>query len=118
MSVQVVSGDSEFVLDISGWTAAATLRRKIIVPYTSIENVQAGNFKFPWTAVRRTGIAALGYKAGHFVMDGEQYFLSYHDADKVVILDLKGHEFDKMVLESADPEQLANTIAKNCSTHK
>jgi hypothetical protein len=114
----VVTGDSEFVLDISGWTAVASLRKKIVVPYTSVKNVQTGNFKFPWTAVRRAGIAALGRKAGHFIMDGEQYFLSYRDADKVVILDLKGHEFDKMVLESADPGQLANTIVELCSSSK
>lgn len=117
MSVQVVAGDSEFVLDISGWTAVATLRRKIIVPYTSVENVRTGNFKLPWTAVRRTGIAATGYKAGHFVLDGEQYFLSFHDTGKVVILDLIGHEFDKMVLEIADPEQLINTISKCSPAH-
>ena len=115
MSVQVVLDDSAFILNISGWMTVATLRKEIKIPYTMIEGVQAGGFKFPWTAIKRTGITTAGYKAGHFVIDGKKYFLSYHDANKVVILDLKGYEFDKIVIESEDPEQLANDILMRCA---
>ncbi|MGF9965122.1 hypothetical protein [Bacillus rhizoplanae] len=118
MSVQIVLDDSDLILNISGWTAVTTLRKKIKIPYTSVEEVQVGNFKFPWTAIKRTGITTFGYKAGLFIIDEKQYFLSYHDANKVIILSLKGYEFDKIVIESEAPEQLANTILMRCSSHK
>jgi len=117
MSVQVVLGDLGVEVNISGWTAVTTLRKTIQIPYASIEKVQSGNFKFPWTAVKRTGIAAPRYKAGIFIIDEKKYFLAYHDADKVVILDLKGFEFDQIVIESDNPEQLANHILLCRASH-
>ncbi|WMT39369.1 hypothetical protein RE628_18185 [Paenibacillus sp. D2_2] len=72
MGVQMMLGDRELVVSISGWEVAAIL---------------------------------------------ENYFLSYHDAKKVVILSLKGVSFDKVVLESEDPEQLANDIRSRCTSH-
>ncbi|MCC3372086.1 hypothetical protein [Cohnella sp. REN36] len=77
MSVQVVLGDRGVEVNISGWTAVTNLRKTIHIPYSSIEEVQSGNFKFPWTAVKRTGIASPRYKAGVFIIDGKKYFLSY-----------------------------------------
>jgi len=118
MSVQIVLDDSDLILNISGSTAITTMRRKIKIPYTSVEEVQVGNFKFPWTAIKRTGITTFSYKAGIFVIDGKKYFLCYHDTNKVVILDLKGYEFDKIVIESEEPEQLANNILMRCSSQK
>ncbi|MDH4617698.1 hypothetical protein [Brevibacillus sp. AY1] len=100
MSVQVVQGDQDLFLHISGWTAVATLRRKIAIPYSTVEEVQVGNFQFPWTAIKRTGITSLGYKAGHFLIDEKKYFLSFHDDNRAVILSLKDNEFDHIVMES------------------
>ncbi|MEI3611514.1 hypothetical protein [Pseudogracilibacillus sp. SO30301A] len=37
MSFQVVLGDRELLLNISGWTAVLTLRKEIKIPYTSKE---------------------------------------------------------------------------------
>jgi hypothetical protein len=116
VSIQVVLEDSEFILDISGWTAVTNLRRKIKIPYNSVVEVQTGSFKFPLTAIKRTGITTLDYKAGIFLIDGKKYFLSYHSDNKVIILSLKENEFDKVVIESEDPEQLANNILMRCSS--
>ena len=118
MSVQVVLGDQDFSLHISGWTAVATLRRKITIPYSAVEEVQVGNFQFPWTALKRTGIASLGYKAGHFLIDEKKYFLFFHDENKAVMLRLKGNEFDHIVMENENPEELANHILIRSSSHK
>lgn len=117
MGFQVILGDRGIEVNISGWTAVTTLRKTIQIPYASIEEVQPGNFKFPWTAVKRTGIASPRYKAGIFIIDEKKYFLAYHDACKVVILDLKRFEFDKIVIESDDPEQLANHILLRRASH-
>ncbi|WP_148466580.1 PH domain-containing protein [Paenibacillus sp. GM2] len=115
MSVQVVLGDRELIVNISGLEVAAILKKEIKIPYASIVDVQPGSFEFPWTAVKRTGITTNNYKAGSFVIQREKYFLAYHDAHKVVILNLDGAEFDKIVLGSEAPEQLANDIRSHCS---
>lgn len=114
MSVQIEMGETALILNISGGTAVTTFRRKIEIPYNSFEEVQVGNFKFPLSAIKRTGITTLGYKAGIFIIDKKKYFLSYHDANKVAILGLKGFEFDKIVIENEDPEQLAKNILMRC----
>ena len=115
MSVQIEFGDTSLILNISGKTMVTTLRKKIEIPYNSVEEVQISNFKFPLTAVKRTGITTIGYKAGIFIIDKKKYFLSYHDANKVAILGLKGFEFDKIVVESEEPEQLEKSILMRCS---
>lgn len=114
MGVQVNLGNMDIDFKISGWTAVACLRKEIKIPYTSIEQVRVGNFELPWNAVKRTGISVPhGYKAGYFLYNGQKYFLSYHDANQAVILDLKGCEFDKVVFQSEAPQHLADHILKN-----
>lgn len=115
MSVQIEFGDSALILNISGRTMVTTLRKKIEIPYNLVEEVQVGNFKFPLTAIKRTGITTIGYKAGIFIIDKKKYFLSYRDANKVAILGLKGFEFDKIVIENEDPEQLEKNLLMRCS---
>ncbi|MFJ7935928.1 hypothetical protein [Sporosarcina sp. NPDC096371] len=118
MRIQLVFEECDLLLKISGWTAVLTQRRNIKIPYTSIENVQVGHFKYPWTAIKKTGIATSSYKAGLFIIDGDKYFLSFNDADNVVTLDLKGFEFDKIVIEIEDRKQLANELLTRCSSIK
>ncbi|MFD0714380.1 PH domain-containing protein [Paenibacillus sp. GCM10027626] len=110
MSIQVILGDRALILNFSSWAAVTNLRSRIEIPYTSIDELQVGAFEFPLTAIRKTGISALNYKAGVFVIDGKKYLLSYRDASKVVILGLKEHEFNKIVIESEAPEQLVNNL--------
>ncbi|MEI3614445.1 hypothetical protein [Pseudogracilibacillus sp. SO30301A] len=115
MSFQVVAGDRELLLNISGWTAALTLRREIKIPYTSIEEIRVGKFHFPWTtAIKRTGITTFKYKAGIFMIKDEKYFLAYHNENEVVMLKMKGCEFDHIVFESRNYKQLIHEIMRNC----
>ncbi|MBO0994950.1 hypothetical protein [Bacillus sp. SD088] len=115
MSFQVVAGDRELLLNISGWTAALTLRKEIKISYTSIEEIQLGKFHFPWTAaIKKTGITTFGYKAGIFMIEDKKYFLAYHNQNEVVILQLKCCEFDHVVFESENPRQLVHEMMRNC----
>ncbi|MBW8348004.1 hypothetical protein K0H71_00930 [Bacillus sp. IITD106] len=115
MSFQVVAGDRELILNISGWTAALTLRKEIKIPYTSIEEIRVGKFHFPWTAaIKRAGITTFGYKAGIFMIINEKYFLAYYNANEVIMLCLKGCEFDHVVFESSNHKQLVHEMMKNC----
>lgn len=110
MSIQAVLGDRALILNFSSWAAVTNLRSRIEIPYDSIDELQAGTFEFPLTAIKRTGIASLNYKAGVFIINEKKYLLSYYDASRVVIIGLKGHEFNKIVIESEAPEELVNNI--------
>ncbi|WP_026909286.1 hypothetical protein [Paucisalibacillus globulus] len=115
MGFQVVAGDRELLLNISGWTAALTLRREIKIDYISIEEIRVGKFHFPWTvAIKRTGITTFGYKAGIFMIEDKKYFLAFHNENEVVMLKLKGCEFDYIVFESRNYKQLVHEIMRNC----
>ncbi|MBO0994430.1 PH domain-containing protein [Bacillus sp. SD088] len=115
MSFQIMTGDQELRLNISGWTAALTLRKEIKIPYSSIEEIRVGKFHFPWAAaIKRTGITTTGYKAGIFIIEDKKYFLAYHHADQVVMLQLKGCEFDHVVFESENPKQVVHEMMRNC----
>ncbi|KRG13655.1 hypothetical protein ACA30_14210 [Virgibacillus soli] len=115
MSFQVVADDRDLRLNISGWTAALTLRREIKIPYTSMEEIHVGTFHFPWTAaIKRTGITTSSYKAGIFMIEDKKYFLAYHNENKVVMLKLRGGEFDYIVFESKNDKQLVHEIMRHC----
>ncbi len=115
MRFQVVSNDNELLLNIPGWTAALTMRKEIKIPYTLIEEIRVGSYSFPWkTAIKRTGITTSGQKAGIFIIEGKKYFMAYHNANEIIMLRLKEHEFDYVVFESGNKEQLVNDIKKHC----
>lgn len=115
MGFQVVSGDRGLLLNLSGWTAVLTLKKEIKIPYSSIEEIRVGQFHFPWTSViKKTGISASGYKAGIFIIEGEKSFLAYHNENEVMMLRLKGSEFDQVVFESGDRQHLVNEILRRC----
>jgi hypothetical protein len=115
MSRQVVFENEQVVIKFSGLTALAGLKQELKIPYSSIKNVDAGHFKLHWTALRFFGTSIPnGYKAGRFQYKGQKYFLSYNDASQVVILDLEGHDYDKVVIQVGSPKQIKQAILKRC----
>ncbi|WP_047152500.1 PH domain-containing protein [Aneurinibacillus tyrosinisolvens] len=115
MSRHVIFGNDELVIRFSGLTALAGLKHELKIPYSSIKNVQAGNFKLHWNALRLFGTSIPnGYKAGRFIYKGQKYFLSYNDASQVVVLDLEGYDYDKVVVQIGTPKQIKQAILKRC----
>lgn len=113
MGIQILLGNSALKLNLSGGTAITNLRKQITIPYASIITVHAGSFNFPLTSIKILGIAGIDHKAGHFVINGDRYFLSYYDSNEVVIIDLDDHEFHKIVIQNEDPKQLVNDILQH-----
>lgn len=108
--------EAEVVINFTGLTAAAGLKSELNIPYKAVQNVEAGNFKLHWAALRVGGTSVpFGYKAGRFVYKGQKYFLSYRDASRVVVLTLKDFDYDKVVIESGNPKQIKRAILKRCS---
>ncbi|NIK11501.1 hypothetical protein [Alkalibacillus almallahensis] len=104
--MQVELRDDVVLLNISGWTSLFTFRKTLTIPYESIVDVAKTDYRLPLTAIRRTGIRMPHYKGGHFNTSGEKHFVSFHDENRVVVLHLQSHEFDKVVVESKNPDQL------------
>lgn len=112
MGVEINLHESYLTVKFSGWTELVTFRKQVEIPYTSIVRARADYFKLPLTAKRRTGIATSRYKVGHFRVDKEKYFVTYRDRYKAVMLELNGHEFDKVIIQNSHPQQLAEEIKK------
>ncbi|MFJ8259588.1 PH domain-containing protein [Peribacillus asahii] len=115
MSRSIIFKENELIIKFSGLTALAGLKQELKIPYSSIKNVQAGNFKLHWNALRLFGTSIpKGYKAGRFLYKGQKYFLSYNDTNQVVVLDLEEYEYDKIVVQVGSPKQIRTAILKRC----
>lgn len=115
MGRQIQFEENELVIRFSGLTIAAGLKSELRIPYQSIKNVEAGNFKLHWTALRIGGTSVpFGYKAGRFTYKGQKYFLSYSDASQVILLDLENYDYDKVVVQAGNPKQIKRAILKRC----
>jgi hypothetical protein len=115
MGQSIMFGTHEIVIKFSALTTIAGLKHELKIPYSAIKNVEAGNFKLHWSALRVGGTSIpFGYKAGRFRYNGQKYFLSYNDPSKVVVLDLEGYEYDKVVVQVGQPKQIKQAILKRC----
>ncbi|MFC3885947.1 hypothetical protein ACFOU2_21710 [Bacillus songklensis] len=115
MSRSITFEENELIIRFSGLTAFAGLKQELKIPYSSIKNVQAGNFKLHWNALRLFGTSIpRGYKGGRFLYKGQKYFLSYNDVNQVVVLDLEGYDYDKVVVQVGSPKQIKSAILKRC----
>jgi hypothetical protein len=104
---------NELIIKFSGLTVLAGLKQELRIPYDKIKHVQAGNFKLHWSALRMMGTSVPnGYKAGRFLYKGQKYFLSYNNVSQVVVLDLEGYDYDKVVVEVGTPKQIKQAISK------
>lgn len=115
MSREIIFDKNELRIKFSGISLIAALKGELKIPYSSIKSVQAGNFKLHWSALRVGGTSIPnGYKAGRFLYKGNKYFLSYRNPGHVVILDLEGYDYDKVVIEVGAPKEIKNGIIKRC----
>lgn len=106
---------NELVITFSGLTILAGLKSELRIPYTSIKNINAGNFKLHWAAIRIGGTSVpFGLKAGRFLHKGKKYFLSYSNPSQVVELDLEDYDYDKIVVQAGNPKQIKQAILKRC----
>lgn len=115
MSREIIFNKDELVIKLSGLSMIAALKGELKIPYSTIKSVDTGNFKLHWSALRVGGTSIpYGYKAGRFLYKGQKYFLSYKNPGHVIILDLEGHDYDKVVIEAGSPKEIKNGILKRC----
>ncbi|BAU27775.1 hypothetical protein DFP93_10997 [Aneurinibacillus soli] len=115
MSRKIEWQEDKMVICFTGLTSVAALKRELEIPYSTIKKVSAGTFEVsPFSF--RIGTSGIGknLKEGRFLHNGEWYFLSFENHEHVVILELEGHEYQKVVFEHEKPESLLKEILHRC----
>lgn len=116
MARKIELNETEIVIHFTGLTSAAALQRKLIIPYQSITKVTIEDYQPSWLAFRiGTAIPGFDIYEGKFYKSGEWHFLSYENRDKVITIDLEGHDYKKVVFEVENPEETQKAIIQKCS---
>lgn len=111
MSRRVEFHENQLVLHLTGLTSFAALKRELEIPYSTIKNIQVDTFTIsPFTFRVGTSTIGQGIREGRFLQNGKWIFLSYENNQQVVILDLQGHEYAKVVFEVENPELVKKSI--------
>lgn len=97
-------GESAFTLKLVGLLSFLALKRKVVVPYRTIMNVNVDVFDAPAWMLRMPGtsFAPLHIYEGSFRYANEWYFLSYEGRKPVVMIETDGHGRYKYVIFEID----------------
>jgi hypothetical protein len=105
--------EDALVVRYSGVAAAACLRRHVRVPYTSIRSVGVGLDDPPGALAWRLGLSTPPFgttQRGRFRREGGWSFLDVDDRERAVVVDLEGHELNRVALTVDDPRSLAERL--------
>ncbi len=101
---------------LRGLPMAGSLRRRVDIPYRSVQEIEVGPLPTGRpTLWRLGGLAAGGRLFGTFRRDGRWLFLAVHRRDRVVHLRLDGTgpervRFAEVAVSSDDPDALAAAL--------
>ena len=112
-SVEITADD--VVVRLSGWTAAAALKRTLRIPRAAIRGVSSAPWHGDGWRIAGTAIPFRDYRQGWFRRDGQWQFLSFERRDRVVAISvdrrLGSVRFDVAVVGVDDPEAVAARLA-------
>jgi hypothetical protein len=63
----------------------------------------------------RIGTSIADFRAGRFLLSDKWSFVSYENHKDVIVLELSNHEFDKVVFQIGEPEQVKSEILEHIS---
>jgi hypothetical protein len=109
-TVEIVDGD--VVIELSGWTAAAAIRRRLRIPREAIRSASTDRYERDGFRVGGTAIPLSDYRQGRFWKRGERTFLSFEDRARTVTLELDRARagYDRVVLGVDDPEGFVRSL--------
>jgi hypothetical protein len=112
MTVDVSNGQLDITL--TGWDTFWTLKREISVPLEHVKNVEVGPAPYmKWMVLRGAGSRWPGrIMAGHFHTNGVWSFWNVRKGKRVVMIDLEGEHFQRLVLEVGDPDTVAEMVKR------
>lgn len=108
-------GENELVLKLTGLTGYFALKRKVLIPYHTINDVLVDYFDAPQWMLRMPGtsFSPLNIFEGSFKYADEWYFLSYERREPLVIIKLNGHKKYKYVIfQIHNPTDVASDLRK------
>jgi hypothetical protein len=113
MSRRIDLLDDALLVRYAGLDAALGLRRHLRVPYASIRSVAVGLGDPPGPLAWRLGLSTPPFgttQRGRFRREGGWSFLDVDDRERALVLDLEGHEFNRVALTVDDPQALAQQL--------
>ena len=104
----------EVVVRLTGWTAAAALKRELRIPRTAIRGVSTDPWREDGWRIAGTAIPFREYRQGRFRRKGRWQFLSFERRDRVVALTLdpRAAGYDLVVVGVDDPEGVAAELRR------
>lgn len=116
MSRKVEFEEDKLVIHLTGLTVIAALKHNVEIPYSSIKKVTIETFDISLLNFR-IGTSGFGVREGRFMVGGDWYFLTYENHKNVIVLDLEGHEFKKVVFQIENPEETKQLISNKCQLY-
>ncbi|MFE5323001.1 hypothetical protein ACFQ88_30425 [Paenibacillus sp. NPDC056579] len=110
MGRNVLFDETQFTLQLQGWTRIFAFKSKVVVPYRTVHSVLVDSYHAPLWMLRMPGtsLAPLHIYEGSFKYRNEWYFLSYEQPDSLIIVELNGHDTYRYVIFQIDhPREVA-----------
>ncbi len=110
-----VVGDKA-VFEVEGWDKLWSLRSRLEIPLAHIRRVHADPKPamgwFDGLKLAGTAISHI-FRAGTFYQEGGFVFWDVHDPEKTIVIELEHENFDKLIVEVADPDAAVTLLAKS-----
>lgn len=95
----------------------ATLRKGLKIPLSQVRGATADPAAIPQQlGMRAPGTGVPGFiAAGTYYKSGDKQFAYWRRGETAVVVELSGHKFDRLILGSKNPRELADKI--NAAVH-
>lgn len=111
MARTLTLGEKAVEVTLTGVTEVEAVSRHFTIPYAAIRQARPGPYRPPAGTLRMAGtsIPWTDVREGHFEYGGHWLFLSYEDASRVVVFELRDlrlgmRQYDTAVVGADDPE--------------
>lgn len=102
------------ILHLDGLTSVAALKRQVEIPYLAIQSVTIEDFNVSLLQFR-VGTSIADIREGRFLLTDRWSFISYENHKDVVVLKLIHHEFENVVFQIHNPEEVKTRILEHVS---
>ena len=107
-------GDAELTVRLSGFSGALALTTHLVVPLADVVGarvVPIEEARAEGRGLRAPGVHVPGvFRAGSYRTEDSWQFWYVSHADSVLVIDLDHDKYQRLVLEVAEPESLAERI--------
>ncbi|MFB9328617.1 hypothetical protein ACFFSY_22000 [Paenibacillus aurantiacus] len=109
MARTIEYGTEQVVLHLSGLLSIGALKREVSIPYHQIKRIAVEDFKVSLMKFR-VGTSIADIRQGRFLIEDRWCFVSYENHKDVVVIELEGHDFAKVVFQIDNPEDVKARI--------